>query len=88
MLCGDVRAPRWPVAPKRPGGRNRRDPSGGAIALAVWLTGWPVLAVIVAGAPVALVSGLSRGGGAIAALSIALPTVVLVRLVSRDPVDS
>jgi hypothetical protein len=65
------------------------DPSGGAIALAVWLTGWPVLAVIVAGAPVALVSGLGRGGGAIAALSIALPTVALVRLVGRDPpVDS
>jgi hypothetical protein len=64
------------------------DPSGGAIALTVWLIGWPVLAAIVAGAPVALVSGLGRGGGAIAALSIALPTVVLVRLVSRDPVDS
>ena len=59
------------------------DPSGGAIALAVWLTGWPLLAVIVTGAPVALVSG--RGGGAIAALSIALPTLVLVRLVDRDP---
>jgi hypothetical protein len=38
---------------------------------------------------VALVSGLGRGGGAIAALSIALATVVLVRLVGRDPpVDS
>jgi hypothetical protein len=65
------------------------DPSGGAIALAVWLTGWPVLAVIVAGVPVALVSGHGRSGGAVAALWIALTTVALVRLVGRDPpVDS
>jgi hypothetical protein len=65
------------------------DPSGGAIALAAWLTSWPVLGVIVAGVPVALVGGHGRSGGAVAALWIALPTVALVRLVGTDPpVDS
>jgi hypothetical protein len=65
------------------------DPSGGAIALAAWLSSWPVLGVIVAGVPVALVSGHGRSGGAVAALWIALPTVALVRLAGRDPpVDS
>jgi hypothetical protein len=61
------------------------DPSGGAIALAAWLTSWPVLGVIVAGVPVALVSSPARSGGTIAALWIALATVALVRLVGRDP---
>jgi hypothetical protein len=65
------------------------DPSGGAITLAAWLTSWPVLGVIVAGVPVALVSGPGGSGDAVAALWIALPTVALVRLVGRDPpVDS
>jgi hypothetical protein len=62
------------------------DPSGGAFALATWLTWWPALGLTVAGVPIAIAT--HRGGSLVVAAGwIVLAVAFVAGLASRDPPD-
>jgi hypothetical protein len=64
------------------------DPSGGGLAILSWLTYWPMVAVLLGGIPIILITSVGAGAAPIAVAWTLIASVALIYLLSRDPVET